>query len=170
LAPDAPFHAAGEPGSGLARAKAQGKRLGRPRVHPGKAVAADGLTVRAAARLWHVSKSTAAHWRRLADRPLLLEQPSLIATGTNALCTDGIGEPQRRTSIRLSPSIISAFRQRDARSWFAPRPLRNFDADWQRRHGRGLSGEGHKARSGHRAEDPARHLHARSGTTRTIPS
>jgi DNA invertase Pin-like site-specific DNA recombinase len=48
--------------AGLARAKAQGKRLGRPRVHPVKTGSADGLTVRAAARLWHVSKSTAARW------------------------------------------------------------------------------------------------------------
>jgi DNA invertase Pin-like site-specific DNA recombinase len=48
--------------AGLARARRQGKRLGRPRVHPVKAAGADDLTVRAAAGLWHVSKSTAARW------------------------------------------------------------------------------------------------------------
>jgi len=55
--------------AGLARAKAQGKRLGRPRVHPLKAVDGDGLTVRAAARLWHVSKSTAARWLATGRSP-----------------------------------------------------------------------------------------------------
>jgi DNA invertase Pin-like site-specific DNA recombinase len=49
---------------GLARARAQGKRLGRPRLGPVPADAAPGLTVRQAAVLWNVSKSTAA--RRLA--------------------------------------------------------------------------------------------------------
>jgi DNA invertase Pin-like site-specific DNA recombinase len=49
--------------AGLARARAQGKRLGRPRtvVLP---AAARGLTVHGAAKQWGVSKSTAA--RRLA--------------------------------------------------------------------------------------------------------
>ena len=56
--------------AGLARAKAQGKRLGRPRVHPLKAVDGDGLTVRAAARLWHVSKSTAARWLATGRSPV----------------------------------------------------------------------------------------------------
>lgn len=46
--------------AGLARARAQGKRLGRPRkVRPLVTVPA-GLTVREAARLWGISKSTAA--------------------------------------------------------------------------------------------------------------
>src|SRR5262249_26999852 len=53
----------------LARAKRQGKRLGRPRVHPVKAVDAGGLSVRAAARLWHVSKSTAAPWLATGRSP-----------------------------------------------------------------------------------------------------
>src|SRR5688572_13110858 len=47
--------------AGLARAKAQGKRLGRPRLDPAK-VAIPGGTVRAAAAVWGVSKSTAARW------------------------------------------------------------------------------------------------------------
>ena len=47
--------------AGLARARAQGSRLGRPRVHPKPAGCT--LTVRQAAALWGVSKSTAA--RRL---------------------------------------------------------------------------------------------------------
>jgi DNA invertase Pin-like site-specific DNA recombinase len=55
--------------AGLARAKAQGKRLGRPRVHPVKAFDTDGLTVRAAARLWNVSKSTAARWLATGRSP-----------------------------------------------------------------------------------------------------
>jgi DNA invertase Pin-like site-specific DNA recombinase len=46
---------------GLARAKAQGKRLGRPRRWP-LPEPAKGLTVRQAAEMWGVSKSTAARW------------------------------------------------------------------------------------------------------------
>jgi hypothetical protein len=48
----------------LQRARAQGKHLGRPRRRPAPLVAAAGLTVRQAAVLWGVSKSTAA--RRMA--------------------------------------------------------------------------------------------------------
>ena len=55
--------------AGLARARRQGKRLGRPRVHPVKAVDGDGLTVRAAASLWKVSKSTAARWLATGRSP-----------------------------------------------------------------------------------------------------
>ena len=47
--------------AGLARAKAQGKRLGRPRRRSTTAVIPGG-TVRAAAKAWGVSKSTAARW------------------------------------------------------------------------------------------------------------
>lgn len=47
--------------SGLQRARAQGKRLGRPhKVRP--AIAVPGGSVREAARIWGVSKSTAARW------------------------------------------------------------------------------------------------------------
>src|SRR5262245_19444790 len=49
--------------TGLARAKAQGVRLGRPRTHRLPQGAPRDLTVRQAAKLWGVSKSTAA--RRL---------------------------------------------------------------------------------------------------------
>ena len=57
--------------AGLRRARAQGTRLGRPRkVRP--AIAVPGGSVRAAARAWCVSKSTAARWitagRRTGDR------------------------------------------------------------------------------------------------------
>src|SRR5256885_15458704 len=45
--------------AGLQRAKAQGKRLGRPRSRPAK-IDVPGGTVRAAGQLWGVSKSTAA--------------------------------------------------------------------------------------------------------------
>ena len=47
--------------AGLARARAQGKRLGRPRTRPAK-IDVPGGTVRAAAALWGVSKTTAARW------------------------------------------------------------------------------------------------------------
>jgi DNA invertase Pin-like site-specific DNA recombinase len=48
--------------AGLARARAQGKRLGRPRRAPLPAAVPRGLTVREAATAWGVSKSTAARW------------------------------------------------------------------------------------------------------------
>jgi len=51
--------------AGLARAKAHGKRIGRPRQAPLPSHAPEGLTVRQAALAWGVSKSTAA--RRLRD-------------------------------------------------------------------------------------------------------
>jgi len=47
--------------AGLQRARAQGKRLGRPRRHPAKIVVPGG-SVRAAAAVWGVSKTTAARW------------------------------------------------------------------------------------------------------------
>ena len=47
--------------AGLQRARAQGKKLGRPRLHPTKVVVPGG-SVRAAAKAWGVSKSTAARW------------------------------------------------------------------------------------------------------------
>ena len=47
--------------AGLARARAQGKTLGRPRVTTVRVP--HGLTVRGAAQAWGVSKSTAATWR-----------------------------------------------------------------------------------------------------------
>lgn len=47
--------------AGLQRARAQGKRLGRPRKLP-SATDVPGGSVREAARRWGVSKSTAARW------------------------------------------------------------------------------------------------------------
>jgi DNA invertase Pin-like site-specific DNA recombinase len=47
--------------AGLQRARSQGKRLGRPRKAPAPIVIPGG-SVRAAARVWAVSKSTAARW------------------------------------------------------------------------------------------------------------
>jgi DNA invertase Pin-like site-specific DNA recombinase len=47
--------------AGLQRARAQGKRLGRPRKVP-STIAVPGGSVRHAARVWGVSKSTAARW------------------------------------------------------------------------------------------------------------
>jgi DNA invertase Pin-like site-specific DNA recombinase len=49
--------------AGLQRARAQGKRLGRPRTHPAT-MEVPGHSVRTAARTWGVSKSTAARWIR----------------------------------------------------------------------------------------------------------
>ncbi len=47
--------------AGLQRARAQGKRLGRPRSRP-VVIAVPGGGVRGAAKAWGVSKSTAARW------------------------------------------------------------------------------------------------------------
>ena len=55
--------------AGLARAKAQGKRLGRPRRTPSPRPLA-GLTVRQAAAQWNVSKSTAARWIAEGKAPM----------------------------------------------------------------------------------------------------
>ncbi len=54
--------------AGLQRARSQGRRLGRPRVHPAKLVVPGG-TVRAAAKAWGVSKTTAAQWIRDGRQP-----------------------------------------------------------------------------------------------------
>ena len=54
--------------AGLQRARAQGKRLGRPRkARP--AILVPGGSVREAARVWGVSKSTAARWISAAQGP-----------------------------------------------------------------------------------------------------
>lgn len=47
--------------AGLQRARAQGKRLGRPRKARAS-IAVPGGSVRAAAQAWGVSKNTAARW------------------------------------------------------------------------------------------------------------
>jgi DNA invertase Pin-like site-specific DNA recombinase len=47
--------------AGLQRARAAGRRLGRPRKVP-STIAVPGGSVRQAARIWGVSKSTAARW------------------------------------------------------------------------------------------------------------
>ena len=48
--------------AGLARARKQGTRLGRPRLTELHRSLPEGLTVRQAATVWGVSKSTAARW------------------------------------------------------------------------------------------------------------
>ena len=63
--------------AGLARAKAQGRKLGRPRVRPLSPNAPTGLSVREAAVIWGVSKSTAA--RRLNSGQWPVGQTSLAA-------------------------------------------------------------------------------------------
>jgi DNA invertase Pin-like site-specific DNA recombinase len=55
--------------AGLARARAQGTRIGRPRGTPLPTDAPVGLTVRAAAAAWGVSKSTAARRLRQGAAP-----------------------------------------------------------------------------------------------------
>ena len=55
--------------TGLARAKAQGVRLGRRRTSPLPDGAPRGLTVRQAAKLWGCSKSTAADRLRAGQLP-----------------------------------------------------------------------------------------------------
>ena len=64
--------------AGLARVRAQGKRLGRPRSTPLPGNATQGLSVRTAAALWGVSKSTAA--RRLAQGEIQAGQTLLAGT------------------------------------------------------------------------------------------
>jgi DNA invertase Pin-like site-specific DNA recombinase len=54
--------------AGLSRARAQGKRLGRPRKMPA-AIDVPGGSVRAAARVWGVAPSTAARWITNGHQP-----------------------------------------------------------------------------------------------------
>jgi DNA invertase Pin-like site-specific DNA recombinase len=61
--------------AGLARARAQGKRLGRPRTRPAK-IDIPGGTVRAAAALWGVSKTTAAKWIAEGRLPPNADKPA----------------------------------------------------------------------------------------------
>lgn len=61
--------------AGLQRARTQGKRLGRPRKVP-TTIAIPGGSVRAAARTWGVSKSTAARWIA-TDRLAVGQSPSI---------------------------------------------------------------------------------------------
>jgi len=58
--------------AGLARARAHGKRIGRPRATPLPSSVPTGLTVRQAAVAWGVSKSTAARRLRAGTAPLAL--------------------------------------------------------------------------------------------------
>lgn len=54
--------------AGLHRARTQGKRLGRPRARPAQ-IAIPGGSVRAAAAVWGVSKTTAANWITTGKEP-----------------------------------------------------------------------------------------------------
>ena len=56
--------------AGLARARRQGKRLGRPRAARLPVALPNGLTVRQAAEQWGVSKSTAARWINTGTHPV----------------------------------------------------------------------------------------------------
>ncbi len=55
--------------AGLQRARAQGKRLGRPRKAP-TTIVIPGGSVREAASIWGVSKSTAARWIAVGRTPI----------------------------------------------------------------------------------------------------
>jgi hypothetical protein len=55
--------------AGLERARAQGRRLGRPRSTPSK-LEVPGGSVREAAQVWGVSKSTAARWISAGRSPV----------------------------------------------------------------------------------------------------
>ena len=77
--------------AGLARARAQGTRLGRPRKAPAS-IAIPGGSVRAAAALWNVSKSTAARWLAAGQLPASGTNP---VGGAEAFATD-------RSAIRIA--------------------------------------------------------------------
>ena len=64
--------------AGLQRARAQGKRLGRPRNRPAMTDVPGG-SVRAAAMVWGVSKSTAARWVAKGRLPVGLDDSGLVA-------------------------------------------------------------------------------------------
>ena len=61
--------------AGLARARRQGKRLGRPRLTRLPAQLPRRVTVRQAATAWGVSKSTAARWISQGTIPTPKDQP-----------------------------------------------------------------------------------------------
>lgn len=65
--------------AGLARARAQGKRLGRPRTVRLPPGASRRLTVREAAVLWGVSKSTAARRLAAGQAPAVGQSPPASA-------------------------------------------------------------------------------------------
>jgi DNA invertase Pin-like site-specific DNA recombinase len=90
--------------AGLACARAHGQRLGRPRVTRLSADAPAGLTIRAAAILWGLSKSTAT--RRLAG--------GLLPGGTNR-------HDPRRLSPSLSAALLKVDHTRDNKL-IVPRP------------------------------------------------
>ena len=74
--------------AGLQRARTQGRRLGRPWKVP-TTIAIPGGSVRAAARTWGVSKSTAARWIR--DGPIAIgtipfNQVTTFAVFRSVLC------------------------------------------------------------------------------------
>jgi DNA invertase Pin-like site-specific DNA recombinase len=84
--------------AGLARAKAHGRRLGRPRVRPLAANAPTGLSVRQAAVLWGVSKSTAA-------RRLISGTPFTQVNSEPQVDHPGRGEPPARVSSRPAAAL-----------------------------------------------------------------
>jgi DNA invertase Pin-like site-specific DNA recombinase len=65
--------------AGLARARARGQRLGRPRVCPASLTLPAGLTVRQAAVSWGVSKSTAARRITAGKVPAVGQSLSSVA-------------------------------------------------------------------------------------------
>src|SRR5436190_7704793 len=88
--------------AGLQRARAQGKRIGRPRVTPLPSHVPEGLTVRQAASAWGVSRSTAA--RRLrkgvaprAELPFMTGVVPAVGEHTSrTVCPQALGACQGR--------------------------------------------------------------------------
>jgi DNA invertase Pin-like site-specific DNA recombinase len=80
--------------AGLARARQQGKVIGRPRLTPLPAAIPPGMTVRALAAQWRVSKSTAARW---------------LASGQIPQADAGVGQPHTDTPdvSPHSPDLIT---------------------------------------------------------------
>jgi putative DNA-invertase from lambdoid prophage Rac len=76
--------------AGLERARRQGKRLGRPRVTPLPIDATKGLSVRAAAVLWGVSKSTAARRLTRGESPVgqSCQEPTALSPSVSALALE----------------------------------------------------------------------------------
>jgi len=71
--------------AGLQRARQDGKRLGRPRVHAA-ATGAPTATVRELATAWGVSKSTAARWLISGRIPASGTNPAVEAARCPSNC------------------------------------------------------------------------------------
>jgi DNA invertase Pin-like site-specific DNA recombinase len=87
--------------AGLRRARAQGRRLGRPRKAPAP-ISVPGGTVREAARLWDVSKSTAARWIAAGKTGISRTAPSALPHARGSLASS---MPENRRHRRNGMSL-----------------------------------------------------------------